>query len=126
MCRTEGSTRVNRAVALGGRSRGQLRARLSRAGDRGHRIRVASLTQAGFELVEGLCLGPQISLRVLASEREELARLFRPLDAFGDDFYAEISCERDHARHDRRVALLARDVLNEAAIDLQSVDRQCS
>src|SRR5262249_19395770 len=64
------------------------------------------------------------TLRKVAVELLQAARLFRCLDAFGDDLELEAVPEIDDAAHERVGFLAIAEPGHEAAVDLQLVDRQ--
>src|SRR5690606_15593243 len=66
----------------------------------------------------------EIALSEIAAERDQPAFLCRGLHALGDDFHPEAVPEVDHRGRDRlRLGSLAK-LADEAAVDLEQVDRE--
>src|SRR5262245_29950593 len=93
-----------------------LRTGLGRPRRAGLPLRVDSRAQ----LADRQCLRPEVSLRTRAAELREQTRLLRRLDPFRDDVEPEVARERDHPPDDRSVALVARELGDERAVDLDA------
>ena len=67
---------------------------------------------------------PVVPLREVAAEELELRALCGRLDALGDDGQVKGPRQMDDRRHDRRRLRLVADAGDEAAVDLEAVDRE--
>src|SRR4051812_29969407 len=66
------------------------------------------------------------ALVLIAAHRLERVELLERLDALGDHLEPQAVRERDDRLHDRRVVGARHQVLDEAAIDLELVDRKAA
>src|SRR3546814_17292900 len=71
---------------------------------------------AGYRLVE------QVALTDITAMTTQEFQLLRCFDSFSDDLQVQLAGHGDHCRGDLHVVLVAGDVLDKAAIDLDHVD----
>lgn len=64
------------------------------------------------------------ALQIVAADVGEKSQLGRRFDAFGGDATAENAAEGDDGINDRDIAVVARQLADEAAVDLDRVDWQ--
>ena len=72
----------------------------------------------------GQRVAEQVALREVAAERAQRLELRRRLEPFGDRGQLERVREADDRLDDARVLRLAAEAVDEAAVDLQRLDRE--